>query len=61
MPLGRHLDRSRPGGGAELPGTTIQLGNKGGIITLLNGDGLRGHGVQYAKADVAELGRTIVF
>ena len=44
-----------------LPGTTIQLGNKGGIITLLNGDGLKVHGVQYTKADVAEQGRTIVF
>lgn len=44
-----------------LPGTTIQLSNKGGIVTLLNSDGLKVHGVQYTQADVAEQGRTIVF
>jgi len=44
-----------------LPGTTIQLSNKGGIITLLNSDGLKVHGVQYNKNDVSEQGRTIVF
>ena len=44
-----------------LPGTTILLSNKGGIITLLNSSGLKVHGVQYTKADVAEQGRTIVF
>ena len=51
-------------GGVEaltLPGTTIQLSNKGGIITLLNRDGLKVHGVQYNKSDVSEQGRTIVF
>ena len=44
-----------------LPGTTIQLSNEGGIITLLNADGLKVHGVQYGRSDVAEQGRTIVF
>jgi uncharacterized protein YukJ len=44
-----------------LPGTTIQLSNKGGIITLLNSEGLKVHGVQYTKKEVAEQGRTIVF
>lgn len=52
-----------PGGVAAitLPGTTIQLSNKGGLITLLNADGLKVHGVQYTKGDVSEQGRTIVF
>jgi uncharacterized protein YukJ len=44
-----------------LPGTTIQLSNKGGIITLLNSDGLKVHGVTYTKKEVSEQGRTIVF
>jgi hypothetical protein len=44
-----------------MPGTTVQLSNKGGIITLLNGEGLKVHGVQYNKSDVSEQGRTIVF
>ncbi len=44
-----------------LPGTTIQLSNKGGILTLLNSEGLKVHGVQYNKNDVSEQGRTIVF
>ena len=44
-----------------LPGTTIQLSNKGGIITLLNSAGLKVHGVQYNKKDVSDQGRTIVF
>jgi hypothetical protein len=44
-----------------LSGKTIQLSNKGGIITLLNSDGLKVHGVQYTKKDVSEQGRTIAF
>ncbi|MDH3443345.1 MAG: YukJ family protein [Deltaproteobacteria bacterium] len=44
-----------------LPGTTIQLSNNGGIITLLNREGLKVHGVNYTKEDVSEQGRTIVF
>ena len=52
-----------PGGVAALtlPGTTIQLSNKGGIITLLNHEGLKVHGVQYTKKSVSEQGRTITF
>jgi uncharacterized protein YukJ len=45
----------------QLPGTTIQLSNKGGLITLLDGEGLKVHGVQYTKGEAAEQGRTIVF
>jgi uncharacterized protein YukJ len=44
-----------------LPGTSIQLSNKGGIITLLNAEGLKVHGVGYTKEDVSEQGRTITF
>ncbi len=44
-----------------LPGTTIQLSNKGGIISLLNNEGLKVHGVQYTKKDASEQGRTVVF
>lgn len=44
-----------------LSGATVQLSNKGGIITLLNSEGLKVHGVQYTKEDVSEQGRTIVF
>ena len=44
-----------------LPGNTTQLSNNGGIITLLNSDGLKVHGVRYTKNDVSEQGRTIVF
>ena len=43
-----------------LPGTTIQLSNQGGIITLLNNDSLKVHGVQYNRTDASEQGRTIV-
>jgi uncharacterized protein YukJ len=44
-----------------LSGSTIQLSNSGGIISLLNKEGLKVHGVQYTKNDVSEQGRTIVF
>ncbi len=44
-----------------LPGDTIQLSNKGGIITLLNEEGLKIHGVKYTKEAAAQQGRTIVF
>jgi hypothetical protein len=45
----------------QLPGDTIQLSNKGGIITLLDAEGIKIHGVQYTKNQVTEQGRTIVF
>jgi hypothetical protein len=44
-----------------LLGKTIQLSNRGAIITLLNREGLKVHVVQYKKNDVNEQGRTIVF
>ncbi len=44
-----------------LPGNTIQLGNKGGLITLLDAEGIKIHGVQYTKQQASEQGRTIVF
>lgn len=36
------------------------LGNKGGLITLLDPDGLKVHGVSYTQADARE-GWTVVF
>jgi hypothetical protein len=39
----------------------FQLGNKGGIITLLNAQGLKVDGVSYTKEDAQEQGHTIVF
>lgn len=55
--------------GSILPGETMkvlltddmQLGNDGGIITLLNQDGIKVDGVSYTKTDVQAAGRTIVF
>jgi uncharacterized protein YukJ len=39
----------------------VQLGNKGGIITLLDNHGLKVHGVSYTKADADREGWTVVF
>ena len=39
----------------------VQLGNKGGIITLLDDHGLKVHGVSYTKADADREGWTVVF
>jgi len=39
----------------------VQLGNKGGIITLLDDHGLKVHGVSYTKADADPEGWTVVF
>ncbi len=44
-----------------LSGKDIQLGNDGGIITLLNPDGLKVDGVSYTKEDAKQQGYTIVF
>jgi uncharacterized protein YukJ len=41
-------------------GPPIQLGNRGGTITLLDGAGLKVDGVAYTSADAVE-GRTVVF
>jgi hypothetical protein len=40
---------------------SVQLGNKGGIITLLDDRGLKVHGVSYTKADAELEGWTVVF
>lgn len=40
---------------------TLQLGNKGGIITLLNAEGLKVHGVAYTKEQAQREGWTVVF
>lgn len=39
----------------------VALSNKGGIITLLNQDGLKVHGVSYTKQQANQPGWTIVF
>jgi uncharacterized protein YukJ len=45
----------------SLSSTGAQLSNEGGIITLLNKQGLKIHGVSYTKEQVARQGWTIVF
>jgi uncharacterized protein YukJ len=45
----------------KLSGNDIQLGNQGGIITLLNPQGLKVDGVSYTKQDVKTQGQTFVF
>jgi len=44
-----------------LNGRTAQLSNAGGIITLLNKDGLKISGVSYTKDQAAQQGKVIVF
>lgn len=44
-----------------LSGEDIQLSNKGGIITLLNPEGVKIHGVSYTKEQVKKQGWMIVF
>jgi uncharacterized protein YukJ len=44
-----------------LTGEDIQLGNGGGIITLLDQDGIKIDGVSYTKEDAKKQGWTIVF
>ena len=39
----------------------VALGNSGGLITLLNPDGLKVDGVAYTKAQAATEGRSLVF
>ncbi|SET13672.1 hypothetical protein SAMN05216412_103252 [Nitrosospira multiformis] len=56
-------------GGAIEPGATrwidiqppVALSNKGGIITLLNQNGVKVHGVSYTKQQANQPGWTIVF
>jgi hypothetical protein len=42
-------------------GGGVQLGNDGGLITLLNRQGLKIHGVSYTAAQAQREGWTIVF
>ncbi len=44
-----------------LTGADIQLGNSGGIITLLDREGIKIDGVSYTKEDANKQGWTIVF
>ena len=44
-----------------LTGQGAQLSNDGGIITLLNKNGLKVHGVSYTKQEAGEQGRVIAF
>ncbi|MDJ0593584.1 MAG: lamin tail domain-containing protein [Pleurocapsa sp. MO_226.B13] len=39
----------------------ITLSNRGGIITLLNAEGIKVHEVSYTKEDTQEIGWTILF
>jgi hypothetical protein len=39
----------------------VQLGNQGGIITLLDAQGLKVHGVSYTKEQAQREGWTVVF
>jgi hypothetical protein len=39
----------------------MELSNQGGIITLLNDDGLKVDGVSYTKTQASNPGWTIVF
>lgn len=44
-----------------LTGSNLQLGNNGGIITLLNPQGVKIDGIAYTKKDAQQQGRTILF
>jgi hypothetical protein len=55
--------------GQLAPGTTqlvqvtqpLELSNQGGLITLLDDQGLKVHGVAYAREQVRQPGWTLVF
>jgi hypothetical protein len=44
-----------------LSGADAQLSNEGGIITLLDSQGIKIHGVSYTKEQAQKQGWTIVF
>lgn len=48
-------------GVVRLDGQGALLGNKGGIITLLDPDGLKTHGVSYTKEQAGRSGWSIIF
>lgn len=58
-----HLEGSVPAGGTRVfvVRPTLQLSNKGGIITLVNADGLKVDGVSYTKSQARNPGWTIRF
>jgi uncharacterized protein YukJ len=59
MPLSGILP---PGGVVQVKVTVpVQLSNQGDLITLLNPNGLKVHGVSYTKAQAQQEGKTIVF
>jgi uncharacterized protein YukJ len=45
----------------SLSGQEMQLGNDGGIITLLNPEGIKVAGVSYTKSNAQQQGRLVVF
>ncbi|GAX60309.1 hypothetical protein SCALIN_C10_0069 [Candidatus Scalindua japonica] len=45
----------------ELTGQDIQLGNKGGQITLLTPQGLKADGVSYSRSQIRRQGWTLIF
>lgn len=58
------LNKAIAGGDAlkiQLSGQGAQLGNNGGIITLLNKDGLKVDGVTYTEAQASTAGELVVF
>jgi uncharacterized protein YukJ len=59
MPLSGNI---APGGVIQIEiEQPVQLSNQGGIITLLNSNGLKVHGVSYTKNQASREGETIVF
>jgi len=59
MPLSGNIS---PGGVIQIDvKPPVQLSNQGGIITLLNSNGLKVHGVSYNKAQASREGEIIVF
>jgi uncharacterized protein YukJ len=50
-----------PGEAVRLTLATVQLGNSGGLLTLLNSAGLKVDGIAYSKDQVRGEGRTLVF
>jgi uncharacterized protein YukJ len=61
------MKHRQPLSGSIEPGKTLvvapplELGNQGGLISVLNRRGLKVHGVSYTKAQASREGRTIVF
>ena len=63
------MKHRQPLSGSIEPGKTLvvdvapplELGNQGGLISVLNRRALKVHGVSYTKAQASREGRTIVF